>query len=172
MINPKKDVDGFHPVNVGLLNIGNPKIIPCTPKSCLRLIQKSTIKIEGSNIFIIGRSNIVGKPMANLLVKHNATITICHTKTNKLPYLTKQGQIIISAIGKAFFLNNQYTNKKSIIIDVGINRVHNAIVGDTNFTLINNKIKAITPVPGGVGPMTIAMLLENIYLIFKKKFLK
>lgn len=171
-ISPDKDVDGFHPVNVGKLLIGLETFKSCTPYGVARLLQAYNIETEGKHVVIIGRSNIVGKPMAAILVQNelgaNATVTICHSRTKNLTSITKQADIIIAAIGKPHFVTADMVGEGAVVIDVGINRVDDAsdprgykLVGDVDFDAVKDKTSAITPVPGGVGPMTIAMLMTN-----------
>lgn len=173
-IDPDKDVDGFHPTNMGKLLLGDDTgFIPCTPYGIHFLLQKSSIEIEGKHIVIVGRSNIVGKPLAALLMqkkKHcNATVSIAHSQTKNLKELTKSADILIVAMGKAQFIDDKYVKKGTVVIDVGINRDHGKIVGDVNFEKVAPLASYITPVPKGVGPMTIAMLMQNTYLSFKKR---
>ena len=163
---PSKDVDGFHPENVGWLTIGKHRFIPCTPKGIMKLLDYYEIDLIGKNIVVIGRSNIVGKPIASLLSsrsdKGNSTVTICHSKTSNLSYFTQQADILIAAVGIPKKIKANMVKKSAIIIDVGINRDKNGkIVGDVDIDSVIDKVGAITPVPGGVGPMTIAMLVEN-----------
>ena len=163
-LDPQKDVDGFHPINVGYLHSGiDDPFIPCTALGCLKLIKECEPNLAGKNAVIIGRSNIVGKPLSALLINENCTITICHSKTLDLASITYKADIVVSAIGSPLFLNANYFNPNSIVIDVGITRLPNSnkIVGDVDFQNIWNKVKYISPVPGGVGPMTVACLLEN-----------
>lgn len=161
-ISPLKDVDGFHPENVGKLSIGQSGFVSCTPAGIIELLKRYKIEIEGKHCLVIGRSNIVGKPMAMLLLGENGTVTVCHSKTKDLKNLTKQADILVSAIGKAKFINKEYIKEGAVIIDVGMNRdENNKLCGDVDFDSVKNHVKAITPVPGGVGPMTIAMLLNN-----------
>jgi len=170
-INPDKDVDGLHPINLGLLMQGKPNFIPCTPLGCIEILKYYNIDVESKNIVIIGRSNLVGKPLFALLSQKfkigNATVTLCHSKSRNIDFYTKNADIIIVAIGSPKFLKNNMVKKNAIIIDVGINRVNDNsdkgyhIVGDADFDNLNNKVGYITPVPGGVGPMTITMLLHN-----------
>jgi methylenetetrahydrofolate dehydrogenase (NADP+)/methenyltetrahydrofolate cyclohydrolase len=167
-IDPLKDVDGFNPVNVGNLSSGYEAIIPCTPLGCLLLIKKVESNLSGKHAVIIGRSNLNGKPMAQLLLKENCTVTIVHSKTKDLKGECKKADIIVAAVGKANLIKGDWVKKDSIIIDVGINKVENKIVGDVNFNEVKDKVKAISPVPGGVGPMTIACLLKNTVECFKK----
>lgn len=161
-ISPLKDVDGFHPENVGKLSIGQPGFVSCTPAGIIKLLQYYNIEIEGKNCVVIGRSNIVGKPMAMLLLQENGTVTVCHSKTKNLKGITKQADILVSAIGKTKFLTKDYVKEGAVVIDVGMNQdENNKLCGDADFEALKDHVKAITPVPGGVGPMTIAMLLNN-----------
>ncbi len=161
-INPEKDVDGFHPLNIGKMMLGIKNLLPCTPSGIIEMLKRSNIKIEGKHAVIIGRSNIVGKPVAQLLLNEGATISICHSKTKNLEEITKQADILVVAIGKANFVTEDMLKDDVIVIDVGINRLeNNKICGDVDFENVKNKASLITPVPGGVGPMTIAMLLKN-----------
>lgn len=161
-IDPKKDVDGFHAINVGKLNSGLESFVPCTPLGIMKLLKDYDINVEGLNALVIGRSNIVGKPMANLLLNAGATVTIAHSKTRNLESIAKNMDLIVVAIGKPKFLTANYVKDGAIIIDVGINRLENGkLVGDVDFDEVSKKASFITPVPGGVGPMTIAMLLSN-----------
>lgn len=161
-IDPKKDVDGFHAVNVGRLVSGLSGFVPCTPLGVMRLLKEYDISVSGKNAVVIGRSNIVGKPMANLLLNANATVTITHSKTKNLSDITKKADIIVVAIGKPNFLTSEMVSDDAVVIDVGINRLDSGkLVGDADFEGLKDKCKFITPVPGGVGPMTIAMLLQN-----------
>ncbi len=162
-IRPDKDVDGFHPVNVGNLVIGEDCFISCTPFGVMKLLEEYKIELEGKNAVILGRSNIVGKPMVQCLLAENATITVCHSKTQKIKEIVKNADIVISAIGKPHFVTGDMIKEGSVVIDVGINRLENGtIVGDVEFETVSKKASYITPVPGGVGPMTIAMLLCNV----------
>ena len=168
-IDPKKDVDGFHPENVGWLSLGLPRFIPCTPKGIMRIFSHYNIDLNGKDIVIIGRSNIVGRPMSILVSSNNAngTCTVCHSRTKNINDYSRNADIIISAIGVPNFLTSDMIKEDSIIIDVGINRIDldsekgYKIVGDANYDSVFHKVSKITPVPGGVGPMTIAMLVEN-----------
>ena len=165
-IRPEKDVDGFHISNVGLISTGQSAMIPCTPLGCILLLKDLYNDLSGKNAIVIGRSNIVGKPMANLLLKENCTVTIAHSKTKNIEELCKKADIIVAAVGKPNFVKKEWVNQNSTIIDVGINRIHSKegsskIVGDVDYEKIKNNVSAITPVPGGVGPMTIACLLSN-----------
>ena len=168
LINPKKDVDGFHPINVGRLNCGlQPYAICCTPKGIIKLLKEYNIALEGKNIVVIGRSNIVGKPTATLLTNENATVTLAHSKTKNLKEVTKNSDIVISATGRAGLIKADMIKKGAVVIDVGINKQTNGkLIGDVDFEKIKNIASHITPVPGGVGPMTIACLMENTYELF------
>lgn len=161
-IDPKKDVDGFHPQSVGALCIGQPGFVSCTPAGIIQLLKRSGITIEGKECVVLGRSNIVGKPMALLLLRENATVTIAHSKTRNLKEVTKRADILIAAVGKPKMITADYIKEGAVVIDVGINRDENGkLCGDVDFESAAPVCGAITPVPGGVGPMTIAMLLNN-----------
>lgn len=163
-IDPHKDVDGFHPKNLGCLVIDKPGTIACTPLACWHLIKQTGVKLEGANVVVIGRSNIVGKPLAILLSNLNATVTLCHAKTKDLRQFTTTADIIIVAIGQPKFIDDTYVKEGAIVIDVGINRLQNkTICGDVDFDKVSHKASFITPVPKGVGPLTIAMLLRNTW---------
>jgi methylenetetrahydrofolate dehydrogenase (NADP+)/methenyltetrahydrofolate cyclohydrolase len=166
-IDPAKDVDGFHPTNVGNLSSGYNATVPCTPLGCLLLIKKIEPNLSGKHAVIIGRSNLNGKPMAQLLLKENCTVTIVHSKTKNLKDECQKADILVAAVGVANLVKGNWVKKDSIIIDVGINKVGDKIVGDVQFDEVKDKVKAITPVPGGVGPMTIACLLKNTLECFK-----
>ena len=167
-IDPAKDVDGFHPINVGNLSSGYNATVPCTPLGCLLLIKKVEPNLSGKHAVIIGRSNLNGKPMAQLLLKENCTVTIVHSKTKNLKEECQKADILVAAVGVANLVKGDWVKKDSIVIDVGINKVEGKIVGDVNFDEVKDKVKAITPVPGGVGPMTIACLLKNTLECFKE----
>ena len=161
-ISPEKDVDGFHPYNVGLLSIGNAVLKACTPAGCIELLKRSNIEITGKKCVVIGRSNIVGKPVSMLLLAENGTVSICHSKTKNLEDELKSADIIIAAVGRPNFLKGDMISDGVVIIDVGINRLENGkLCGDVDFEQCEKKAAFITPVPGGVGPMTIAMLMKN-----------
>jgi len=169
-IHPEKDVDGFHPVNVGNLSIGQEHLVPCTPYGCIKMLELANIDIAGKHAVIIGRSNIVGKPMANLLLARNATVTICHSRTTDLPTHTRQADILVVAIGKTHFVTKEMVRPGAVVIDVGINRTaEGKLVGDVDFEQVKEVASAITPVPGGVGLLTIAMLLSNTVKAVKLK---
>lgn len=161
-IDPKKDVDGFHPVNVGCLNIGQEGYVSCTPAGIIQLLKRSGISIEGKECVVVGRSNIVGKPMAALLLRENGTVTVCHSRTKNLSEVTRRADILVVAIGKPLFITKEYVKEGAVVIDVGIHRdENNKLCGDVDFEQVAPLTSAITPVPGGVGPMTIAMLMYN-----------
>lgn len=161
-IDPVKDVDGFHPVNAGLLAIGEEQLVPCTPLGCIRMLEIANINIDGKRVVIVGRSNIVGKPMFHLLLARNATVTVCHSHTQSLAEITKTADILVAAVGKPQFITADMVKPGATVIDVGINRLANKkLVGDVDFTNVQAVAGAITPVPGGVGLLTIAMLMEN-----------
>ncbi|KMK76996.1 bifunctional methylenetetrahydrofolate dehydrogenase/methenyltetrahydrofolate cyclohydrolase FolD [Alkalihalobacillus pseudalcaliphilus] len=160
-ITPHKDVDGFHPSNIGKLVIGERGFIPCTPYGILEMLRASEVHIEGKHVVVVGRSNIVGKPVGQLLLNEHATVTYCHSKTENLEMITSQADILIVAVGRARFIKATAVKKGAVVIDVGINRVQEQLVGDVDFHEVKEVASYITPVPGGVGPMTITMLLEN-----------
>lgn len=161
-IDSTKDVDGFHPVNVGKMVIGEDTFLPCTPAGIIEMIKRTDIDIEGKECVVIGRSNIVGKPMAMLMLKENATVTIAHSRTKDLKEVTKRADIIVVAIGKAKFVTADYVKEDAVVIDVGMDRDENGkLCGDVDFESVSKVASAITPVPGGVGPMTVTMLLVN-----------
>lgn len=165
-ISPLKDVDGFHPKNLGKLMINNASMIPCTPLGIIKLLDFYNIELEGKNVVILGRSNIVGKPMLHLLLQKNATVTITHSYTKNLKDITKKADILIVAIGKSNFITKEYIKDNAIIVDVGINRVDNKIMGDVDFNSVKDKVSFITPVPGGVGSQTITMLMYQTYIAY------
>lgn len=161
-ISPKKDVDGFHPQSVGALSIGQPGFVSCTPAGIIELLKRSGVEMDGKECVIVGRSNIVGKPMAMLMLRENATVTVCHSHTKDLKEVTKRADILIVAIGKPKFITADYVKEGAVVIDVGIHRdENNKLCGDVRYEEVAEKASAITPVPGGVGPMTIAMLMSN-----------
>ena len=167
---PKKDVDGFHPVNVGKLSLNQDCFVSCTPYGIIKMLEAYNVPIEGANAVIIGRSNIVGKPLAQCLLNKNATVTICHSKTKNLKEITKKADILIAAIGKSKFVTEDMVKENATVIDVGINRNEEGkLVGDTDFENIKEKVSFITPVPGGVGPMTIDMLMYNVVKAAKQQ---
>ena len=164
---PSKDVDGFNPINVGNLSSGFNSIVPCTPLGCLLLIKKMETNLSGKHAVIIGRSNLNGKPMAQLLLKENCTVTIVHSKTKNLQNECLKADILVAAVGVPKLVKKNWVKKDAVVIDVGINKVGDKIVGDVSFDELKDDVKAITPVPGGVGPMTIACLLKNTLECFK-----
>lgn len=161
-IAPEKDVDGFHPINVGNLSIGRPGYVSCTPAGIIQLLKRSGIEIEGKECVVLGRSNIVGKPMAMLLLRENGTVTICHSRTQNLKEITRRADILVAAVGKPKFVDGDFIKDGAVVIDVGIHRnAEGKLCGDVDFASVAPKAYAVTPVPGGVGPMTIAMLMAN-----------
>ena len=168
-ISHSKDVDGFHPLNVGYLHSGiDSGFVPCTALGCLEVIKKHEPNLSGKNAVIVGRSNIVGKPLSALLLKENCSVTICHSKSQNLSSITSKADIVVAAIGSPLKLTSEYFKPDALVIDVGINRIGgNKIIGDVDFENVKSKVKYITPVPGGIGPMTIAFLLKNTVQAFK-----
>ncbi len=160
-VDPQKDVDGFHPFNVGNLTIGEIRYPPCTPHGVLELLKRTGVEIRGKNAVVVGRSNIVGKPMALMLLHNDATVTICHSKTEDLASHTRRADILVVAVGHPKLVTADMVKEGVVVIDVGINRVNDKLVGDVDYEAVKEKAAAITPVPGGVGPMTIAVLLKN-----------
>ncbi|MEO8380097.1 MAG: tetrahydrofolate dehydrogenase/cyclohydrolase catalytic domain-containing protein [Acidobacteriota bacterium] len=181
-ISPAKDVDGFHPISVGMLHLGRPTLVPCTPAGVIRLIESTGQSIDGKHAVVIGRSDIVGKPMSALLLQRNATVTICHSRTRDLPAVAREADILVAAIGRPVFVTAEFVKAGAIVIDVGMNRVGpeaatllahdeektrllekngSVLVGDVDFARVRERASWLTPVPGGVGPMTIAMLMKN-----------
>lgn len=162
-IDPLKDVDGFHPYNVGKLVTGDPTLVPCTPAGCLKMLDLAGIEIDGKRAVIIGRSNIVGKPMLHLLMGRHATVTVCHSHTRDLPAVTREADILVAAMGKPKFVTADMVKSGAVVIDVGINRIApKKLVGDVDFEAVSEVASAITPVPGGVGLLTVAMLMQNV----------
>ena len=166
LVDPAKDVDGFHPVNAGLLASGRPALVPCTPLGCMRLIDEAKVELLGARAVIVGRSNIVGKPVAQLLLARHATVTIAHSRTRNLPDVCREADVLVVAVGKAEMIGAEHVREGAVVFDVGINRVpgeggKSRLVGDVAYAAAAEKARAITPVPGGVGPLTIAMLLQN-----------
>lgn len=166
-IDYRKDVDGFHPINIGMLALNKQTFISCTPHGVVKMLEEYEIELKGANVVILGRSNIVGKPLAQCLLNKDATVTICHSKTKNIEEITKKADIIISAIGKPKFVNENMVKEGAVVIDVGINRLETGLVGDVDYEEVAKKASYITPVPGGVGPMTIAMLLHNVVIAAK-----
>ena len=168
---PEKDVDAFHPVNVGKIMIGDFDFLPCTPAGIMELIAESGIDLEGKNCVVVGRSNIVGKPMAMLLLHKNATVTICHSKTRNLKEICKTADVLVAAVGRAQMITDEYVKEGAVVIDVGMNRLENKkLVGDVDFESVAPLTSAITPVPGGVGPMTIVTLMKNTVTAAKRAY--
>lgn len=161
-VSPEKDVDGFHPINVGLLSIGEPRFAPCTPAGLIEMLDRAGIAIKGKRAVVVGRSNIVGKPIAMLLLHRHATVTICHSRTDDLPAVCRDADILVAAVGRPELIKESWVKPGAVILDVGINRLDDGrLVGDVDFASVSPVAGHITPVPGGVGPMTIAMLLKN-----------
>ena len=166
-ISPLKDVDGLHPYNAGKLLLGEEGFYPCTPLGIMELLKKMEVNLEGKNVVVVGRSNLVGLPVARLLTKANATVTITHSRTKDLPSVCKQADVLVVAIGKAKFITKDYIKEGAYVIDVGVNRVDGKLCGDVDFENVKDICTAITPVPKGVGPMTITMLLSNTIKSYK-----
>jgi len=160
-IDPGKDVDGFHPVNVGRLVVGKEALRPCTPHGCMVLLEESGVDLTGKEAVVVGRSNIVGKPVALMLLEKHATVTVCHSRTADLPSVVRRADVVVVAVGRPEMVTGEWLKPGAVVIDVGINRTEKGLVGDVDFESASQVASAITPVPGGVGPMTIAMLLEN-----------
>lgn len=168
LIDPKKDVDGFSVEQIGMLGLGTPDLITCTPHGVIELIKSTGVDMSGKHAVVIGRSNVVGKPLMNLLLLENCTVTVCHSKTVDLPSITRQADILVAAIGRPKFVTEDMVKEGAIVIDVGINRVDGKVCGDVDFENVEKKASYITPVPGGVGPMTITMLLKNTLKAVRK----
>lgn len=169
-ISPDKDVDAFHAYNVGKLFTGAPRFQPCTPAGVMRLLKEANVDISGKHCVVVGRSNIVGKPMGALLLAENGTVTICHSRTNNLSEITRQADILVAACGRPHMITADMVKDGAVLIDVGINRVDDKLLGDIDFDACAEKASWITPVPGGVGPMTIAMLMQNTVTSYKMRF--
>jgi methylenetetrahydrofolate dehydrogenase (NADP+)/methenyltetrahydrofolate cyclohydrolase len=167
-IDPDKDVDAFHPVNAGRLAIGLPGFVPCTPLGCLMLLKQTLGELAGLHAVVVGRSNIVGKPMAQLLLRESCTVTIGHSRTRDLPSITRQADILVAAIGRPKMIDGEWIKPGATVIDVGINRTDDGLVGDVDFVSASEVAAAITPVPGGVGPMTVAMLMQNTLEAYRR----
>lgn len=166
---PDKDVDGFHPINAGKLLLGLPALEPCTPSGIMEMFHEYDIDLEGKNAVVLGRSNIVGKPIALMMMRENATVTICHSRTKDMKEKCQEADILVSAMGREHMIDKSYTNPDQVIIDVSINRTEDGkVVGDVTYDEVFDDVKAITPVPGGVGPMTIAMLMKNTMIAYKR----
>jgi methylenetetrahydrofolate dehydrogenase (NADP+)/methenyltetrahydrofolate cyclohydrolase len=178
-IRPEKDVDGFHPMNAGLLASGRPGLVPCTPRGCMKLLELAGAKLDGARAVVVGRSNIVGKPMAQLLLAQNATVTMAHSRTKDLAAVCREADVLVVAVGRAELVKGDWVKPGAIVIDVGMNRIElpsapgetkrTKLVGDVAYAEAAERAAAITPVPGGVGPMTIACLLENTLIAAKKR---
>ncbi len=166
---PEKDVDGLTYLNAGLLLNNETSLVSCTPKGIMELLKREKIDLVGANAVVIGRSILVGKPMMNLLINANATVTMCHSKTKDLEKITKKADVLVVAIGKKYFINKDMVKRGAVVIDVGINRVDGKLYGDVNFDDVYSKVKKITPVPGGVGPMTVVMLMKNCLEAYEKQ---
>ncbi|MGC9324405.1 MAG: bifunctional methylenetetrahydrofolate dehydrogenase/methenyltetrahydrofolate cyclohydrolase FolD [Desulfomonilia bacterium] len=166
-IDPSKDVDGFHPYNMGRLLVGEPTLLPCTPSGVMFMLREHSVQLKGRDAVVVGRSNIVGKPMALLLMMEHATVTICHSRTNNLDKKIAGADIVVAAIGKPEMIKGEWIKKGAVVIDVGMNRTEAGLKGDVEFEAASNRASLITPVPGGVGPMTRAMLLENTLIAAK-----
>ena len=168
-IDNQKDVDGLTYLNAGLLLNNQTSLVSCTPKGIMELLKREKIKVDGANCVVIGRSILVGKPMMNLLINANATVTLCHSKTKNIAKITKKADILVVAIGKKHFINRDMVKRGSIIIDVGINRIDGKLYGDVDYDDVKDKVKKITPVPGGVGPMTVVMLMQNVIEAYENR---
>jgi methylenetetrahydrofolate dehydrogenase (NADP+)/methenyltetrahydrofolate cyclohydrolase len=166
-VTPDKDVDGFHPCNLGLLFSGSPRFVPCTPKGIMTLLEKNHIGLFGQHAVVVGRSIEVGRPMAALLTAADATVTLCHSRTKNLPHETRRADILVSAVGRPAMITADMVKPGAVVVDVGINQINGKLVGDVDFAAVREVASAITPVPGGVGPMTIAALMENTFLAAK-----
>lgn len=169
LISPAKDVDGFHPENVGRLTLGLPGFRSCTPAGIMTLLERYNLKVSGKKAVVVGRSNIVGKPLALLLLQENATVTICHSRTKDLAKEVREADFVFAAVGRPKFITADMVKEGAVVVDVGINRTEEGLVGDCDFEQLKDKVKAITPVPGGVGPMTIAQLLLNTFKSYEKR---
>ena len=170
LIDPSKDVDGFHPINVAKLFLGQDGLVPCTPKGMMVLLDEINYDLRGKEVVVVGRSNIVGKPVALLCLQKDATVTIAHSRTDDLKKVCQRADVFIAAVGRAKMFNSEYVKEGAVVLDVGINRdENNKLCGDVDFDDVKDKVSYITPVPGGVGPMTIAMLLENTYEAYLKR---
>ncbi len=167
-VSPEKDVDGFHPFNLGRLLMGDPLFVPCTPQGVMELFKEYKIELSGKKAVVLGRSLIVGKPMALLMMAQNATVTICHSKTQHLDQECQTADILVSAMGKPHFVKNSFVKDGAVVVDVGINRIGDKLVGDVDFENVQSKASYITPVPGGVGPMTIALLMKNTLKAYER----
>lgn len=169
MIRPDKDVDGLHPVNAGKLLLGESGLLPCTPQGVIEMLRRSGVEVAGRRAVMVGRSNIVGKPMALLLLQNNATVTVCHSRTRDLAAVTREADILVAAVGRPELIKEEMVKPGAVVIDVGMNRAGKSLVGDVDYAAVSEVAGMITPVPGGVGPMTIAMLLKNTLLAAKRR---
>ena len=160
-INPNKDVDGFHPISTGRMVIGRDTFLPCTPHGCMVLLEETGVELKGKEAVVVGRSNIVGKPVALMLLAEHATVTICHSRTKDLAEVVGRADVLVVAVGRPEMIKGDWIKEGAVVIDVGVNRTDDGLVGDVEFDAAAARASAITPVPGGVGPMTIAMLMEN-----------
>ena len=167
-ISPNKDVDGLTDINMGRLFTGQDSFVPCTPLGIMEILKEINVELKGKNVCVVGRSNLVGLPISRLLTKADATVTLCHSKTYNLSNITKQADILIVAIGKANFIDSTYIKDNAIVIDVGINKVNGSLCGDVNFNDVKDKVSYITPVPKGVGPMTVCMLIYNVIKAYRR----
>ncbi len=168
-ISPEKDVDGLHPINAGRLMLKENGFVPCTPRGIMELLKKAEVELSGKRVCVIGRSNLVGNPVAQLLIQANATVTVCHSRTENIEAVCKEADILIVAIGKAKLVNKKWIKKNAVVIDVGVNRLNGKLCGDVDFDDVLDHVSVITPVPKGVGPMTITMLLKNTLKAYYKK---
>jgi methylenetetrahydrofolate dehydrogenase (NADP+)/methenyltetrahydrofolate cyclohydrolase len=169
-LDPRKDVDGLHPMNLGLLTAGLPAPVPCTPLGVMELLDHYKIPLEGKRAVVLGRSLLVGKPMLQLLLQRNATVTVCHSRTRDLPAVVREAEVLVAAIGKPAFVKADMVREGAVVVDVGINRTpEGKLIGDVDHGPVSQKASAITPVPGGVGPMTIAMLMKNTFEAFLRR---
>ena len=171
-LKPLKDVDCLHPENVGALWLGKPFVKPCTPAGIIELLKFYQVSVEAKRAVIVGRSNIVGKPLCALMLQENATVTLCHSKTKELPKVCQEAEILVAAMGKPRFITSEFVREGAVVIDVGVNRIKNetgeeVLTGDVDFEQVKHKVHAISPVPGGVGPMTIAMLMKNLFICYE-----
>lgn len=171
-IHPEKDVDGLTSYNMGKLLTGDAPFEPCTPKGIIKMLEHGNIEVKGKNVVVVGRSNIVGKPLSQMLMKKNGTVTVCHSKTNKLKEHTTKADIIVVAVGKPKFVTADMVKKDAVVIDVGTNRTGDEVLGDVDFGQVKKKASLITPVPGGVGPMTVAMVLENTVISAERRLME
>ncbi|MCP4599348.1 MAG: bifunctional methylenetetrahydrofolate dehydrogenase/methenyltetrahydrofolate cyclohydrolase FolD [Proteobacteria bacterium] len=169
-ISPTKDVDGFHPINLGNLIAGKPGLVPCTPLGCMKLLDEAAIDLKGKNAVVVGRSKIVGKPMALMLLERHATVTVCHSRTEKLAHVVAEADVVVAAAGQSGLIKGEWIKRGAVVIDVGMNRLNDgSLVGDVEFDAAASRASWITPIPGGVGPMTVASLLSNTVQAAQKR---